>query len=73
MFGCGVGGSLAGITLIDPGKFDGVVGDGLDGTREPLYLAAVFCAGRLDMKCQQVAQRIDGIWIFEPFLRFPPS
>jgi hypothetical protein len=60
MFCCGIGGTLTGITLIDPGKLDCVVGNGLDGTREPLHLAAVFCASGCDMKRQQIAQRVDG-------------
>lgn len=29
MFGCGAGGSLADITLVNPGKFAGVIGNGL--------------------------------------------
>lgn len=60
MPGCRGGGTFAGIALIDSGRFDGVVGDGLHGTRKPFYLAAILSAGRRDMECQQIAQRIDG-------------
>jgi len=44
--------TFAGIALINPGHFDGVVGDGLHGTREALHLAAAFSAGRRDMERQ---------------------
>lgn len=73
MFGwCGVG-SLAGIALVDPGKFDCFVGNGLHGALEPFHLAAVFCACRCDMKRQQMASVSTIMWIFVPFFCFSPS
>lgn len=50
-----ISGTLAAIVLIDPGRFDGILGDGLHGTREALHLAAIFCAGRRDMERQEMA------------------
>ncbi len=73
MFGCSIGGTFDGITLIGPGNFDMVVGDSLNGAGKLFDLATIFSAGWRNVQRKQVSQRIDGHGIFEPFLRLPPS
>ena len=55
-----VGGSLAGIALVDPDQSDGIVGDGLYGPRGPFHLASILRAGRRDVARQQMTRCIDG-------------
>ncbi len=59
MLGCGIGGALTSIALIDPGDLDLVVGDGLHGARKPFHFTAILGAGRRHMQREQVAQRVD--------------
>jgi len=73
MPGCRSGSTFAGIALIDPGKFDAVIGDGLHGPRKPLHLTAILCAGRRDVERQQMAQRIDGHVDLRALLALAPS
>ncbi len=70
MFGRGVGGTFAGITLIDPGDFDMVVGDSLHGAGKPFDFATIFSAGWRNVQRKQVSQRIDGYVDFRALLAF---
>ena len=69
----GLGRLLAGVALIDIGEIDGVAGGGLHGLGQPPDLGAVVGVGGRDVQRQEVAQRVDRQWTFEPLLRLAPS
>ena len=56
----GVGGTDAGVVLVDISDLDLIAGDGLHGAGEPFHLAAILGAGRCPMKREQMTQRLDG-------------